>query len=83
MRLLAYWSLSPHYAVRGISQATGDVLSHTHAFVMLTQGVHPNMVQERLEYARIGTTLDVYPHVIPSFQKEASDRYDLALEPVE
>ena len=66
-----------------MSQATGDVLIHTHAYVMLTQGVHPNVVQERLGYAKIGTTLDVYSHVIPSFQKEASDRYDLALEPVE
>jgi len=26
------------------------------------------------------TTLDVYSHVIPSFQKETSDRFDLALE---
>jgi len=64
-------------------QIRGDVLRHPHAYVMLTQGVHPNVVQERLGYAKIGTTLDVYSHMIPSFQKEASDRFDLALEPVE
>ena len=64
-------------------QATGDVLIHTPPYVMLIQSVHPNVVQERLGYAKIGTTLDVYSHVIPSFQKEASDRFYLALEPVE
>ena len=66
-----------------MSQGRGGVLRHTHAYVMLTQVVHPNVVQERLGYAKIGTTLDVYSHVIPSFQKEVSDRFDLALEPVE
>ena len=64
-------------------QAKGDVLRHNHVPVMLTQGVHPTVVQERLGHAKIGTTLDAYSHVIPSFQKEVSDRFDLALEPVE
>ena len=49
---------------------------------MLTQGIHPNVVQERLGYAKIGIILDVYSHVLPSFQKEASDMLNLALEPV-
>jgi hypothetical protein len=38
---------------------------------MLLQGVHPNIVSERLGHASIGITLDTYSHVLPSMQAEA------------
>ncbi|MDR9460000.1 MAG: tyrosine-type recombinase/integrase [Dehalococcoidia bacterium] len=38
---------------------------HTHASLMLKQGVHPKIVQERLGHATIAVTLDTYSHVAP------------------
>jgi integrase len=39
-------------------------LRHTHATLMLAQGVHPKIVSERLGHATIGITLDTYSHVL-------------------
>lgn len=45
---------------------------HTHATLLLQQGVHPKIVQERLGHASITLTMDTYSHVIPSLQREAA-----------
>ena len=55
-------------------------LRHTHATVMLLQGVHPKVVQERLGHSKMGTTMDLYSHVMPSMQKDAVEKFELALE---
>lgn len=49
---------------------------HTHATIMLKQGVHPKIVQERLGHANIGTTLDIYSHVSPGLQAAAALKFD-------
>ena len=46
-------------------------LRHTHATMLLSQGVHPKIVQERLGHQTIGITMDVYSHVLKGMQKEA------------
>ena len=46
---------------------------------MLKQGAHPKVVQERLGYATISTTIDLYSHVAPGLQETASTRFDEAL----
>jgi len=51
---------------------------HTHASLMLKQGVHPKVVQERLGHATISTTLDLYSHVAPTLQEEAAKAFDNA-----
>lgn len=51
-------------------------LRHTHASLMLAQGVHPKVVQERLGHATIGITLDTYSHVVPGLQEAAAKRFD-------
>lgn len=38
---------------------------HTHATLMLTAGVNPKVVSERLGHTNIGITLDTYSHVLP------------------
>jgi integrase len=43
---------------------------------MLTKGVHPKIVSERLGHASIGITLDTYSHVLPSLQHEAAAAFD-------
>ncbi len=35
---------------------------HSHTSLMLKQGIHPKIVQERLGHASIQTTLDIYIH---------------------
>jgi integrase len=49
---------------------------HTHATIMLKQGVHPKIVQERLGHATISTTLDTYSHVSPGLQEAAARGFD-------
>jgi integrase len=53
---------------------------HTHASLMLEQGVHPKIVQERLGHATIATTLDTYSHVSESLQEAVARRFDEALK---
>ena len=49
---------------------------HTHATLMLKDGVHPKIVQERVGHASIQITLDTYSHVSPSLQRSAAERFD-------
>ncbi len=49
---------------------------HTHASLMLKQGIHPKIVQERLGHATIAVTLDTYSHVAPGLQEAAAKRFD-------
>lgn len=53
-----------------------DFSRHTHATLLLAAGVHPKVVQERLGHSQISLTLDVYSHVLPSLQEEASQKID-------
>lgn len=46
-------------------------LRHTHATILLSQGVNLKVVQERLGHESIVTTGDVYSHVTPAMQQEA------------
>ena len=63
----------------GIDDVWFHDLRHTHATVMLIQGVHPKVVQERLGHAKMSTTLDLYSHVMPTMQREAAIKFDEAL----
>ncbi|SFM43927.1 tyrosine-type recombinase/integrase [Salibacterium qingdaonense] len=49
-------------------------LRHTHASMMLSEGVHSKIVSERLGHASVRTTLDVYSHITPGIQEEAADK---------
>lgn len=54
-------------------------LRHTAATLMLQQGIHPKVVQERLGHADISLTLRTYSHVLPDIQEEAAEKFDLLL----
>jgi integrase len=51
---------------------------HSHASLMLKQGTHPKIVQERLGHSTISVTLDTYSHVAPGLQQAAANRFDEA-----
>ena len=46
------------------------------ASLMLKQGIHPKIVQERLGHSSIQITLDTYSHVAPGLQEAAALRFD-------
>jgi integrase len=54
-------------------------LRHTHATLLLQQGVHPKIVSERLGHASIAITLDTYSHVMPGLQAQAAAELDTLL----
>lgn len=46
-------------------------LRHTHATLLLLQGVNAKVVQERLGHSTITMTLDTYSHLLPDMQESA------------
>ena len=54
-------------------------LRHSHATMMMEQGVNPKIVSERLGHASVVTTLDAYSHVLPGIQKEAALKFEEGL----
>ncbi|TCP61247.1 site-specific integrase [Baia soyae] len=51
-------------------------LRHTHATLLLQQGEHPKIISERLGHSTISITMDIYSHVMPNMQREATDKLD-------
>jgi len=49
-------------------------LRHSMATLMLSDGINPKVVSERLGHASIVLTLDTYSHVLPDMQKDATVR---------
>lgn len=49
------------------------------ATLLLSQGVHPKIVQERLGHSQISVTMDTYSHVLPTMQIEAADKLGAAI----
>ena len=76
-------SLTTRYAqlikAAGVPRIRFHDLRHTCATLLLAQGIHPKVVQERLGHANISMTLDRYSHVIPGMQQAAADALDAAL----
>jgi integrase len=54
-------------------------LRHTAATLLLAEGVHPKIVQERMGHADIAETMR-YSHVVGDMQRNAADRLDAALD---
>ncbi|MBJ6361114.1 tyrosine recombinase XerC [Paenibacillus sp. GCM10012307] len=54
-------------------------LRHTSATLLLNQGVHAKIISERLGHANIGTTMNIYGHVLRSADHEAANKFDSIL----
>ncbi|REJ79052.1 MAG: site-specific integrase [Acidobacteria bacterium] len=54
-------------------------LRHTHATLLLKAGVHAKIISERLGHSSIALTLDVYSHVLPNMQAEATEHIEQML----
>lgn len=55
-----------------VSKITFHGLRHTHATLLLADGIHPKIVQERLGHGSVQITLDTYSHIIPGIQEVAA-----------
>jgi len=51
-------------------------LRHSAATMLLGMGIHPKIVQERLGHHDIGTTMDIYSHVLPTMQEGVMKQLD-------
>ncbi len=69
-------SFQPLLAAAGLPKIRFHDLRHSAATLLLTQGIHPKIVQERLGHANISVTVDIYSHVLPTLQQDAADRLD-------
>lgn len=54
-------------------------LRHTSATLLLLQGVHPKVVSEMLGHSTVSITLDLYSHVLPEMQRDATAALDKLL----
>lgn len=59
----------------GLKRIRFHDLRHTHATLLLKQGVHPKIVSERLGHADTRMTLDRYSHLLPNMQKETAQKF--------
>lgn len=75
----------PHYISKkfrkiksslNITQIRFHDLRHTHATMLLKEGIHPKIVADRLGHSQISITLDTYSHVIPNMQKSAIEELE-------
>jgi len=55
-------------------------LRHTHATLMLREGIHPKIVSERLEHSSVVITLDTYSHILPGLQQAAAQAFEEGLK---
>jgi integrase len=51
-------------------------LRHSCATLLLTEGTNPKVVAERLGHSSTAMTMDIYSHVLPSLQQEATERLE-------
>jgi integrase len=51
-------------------------LRHTMATLLISKGVNPKVVSERLGHSSISLTLDTYSHVLPAVQQDATEHME-------
>jgi integrase len=54
-------------------------LRHTHASILLQQGVPLKVVSERLGHSNPAFTLSVYQHLLPGMQADAAKAFSAAV----
>ena len=73
VRSRSFWPLLER---AGLPRIRFHDLRHTAATLMLGCGVHPKVVSEMLGHSQISITLDLYSHVTPTMQRQATVALD-------
>lgn len=55
-------------------------LRHTHAAMLIAQGEHPKVIQNRLGHSSIKVTLDTYGHLFDGLDEAAAERLDVVFQ---
>jgi integrase len=63
-------------AAAGLPHVRTHDLRHTAATYLLSQGVHPKVVQDLLGHSSITLTMNTYSHVLPSLHQEVAKHMD-------
>ncbi|MGP8101235.1 MAG: tyrosine-type recombinase/integrase, partial [Candidatus Cybelea sp.] len=63
----------------GLPSLKFHTLRHTAASLLLSENVHPKVVQEMGGWSSIRIVLDTYSHLIPTMQAQAAKAFDRAL----
>jgi integrase len=74
-------SFAPLLRAAGLPAMRFHDLRHTAATLLLGRGIHPKIVSEMLGHTQIGITLDLYSHVTPTMQREATAAMDAIVAP--
>ncbi|HYL58451.1 MAG TPA: tyrosine-type recombinase/integrase [Candidatus Acidoferrales bacterium] len=56
-------------------------LRHSAASLLLAQGVSPKMIADLLGHSRIGITMDLYSHILPTMRRETAGGQNWWSEP--
>jgi integrase len=59
-----------------LQKANLKCFRHTTATLLLSEGINPKIVSERLGHASIVLTLDTYSHVLPTMQIDATNKLE-------
>jgi hypothetical protein len=58
-------------------------LRHTHASLLINEGVHPKKISERLGHSSIKLTMDTYGHLFEGSDRDSADKVEKLLAPKE
>jgi integrase len=64
----------------GLDWASPHKLRHTHASYLLQTGVHPKVASERLGHSGVSITMDLYTHLLPGMQEDATQKIEEYLD---
>lgn len=62
-----------HAKIAGVSEIPPKGLRHSHASLLINEGVNPLAVQKRLGHSDIQITLGTYSHLYPTIDREVAD----------
>ncbi|TAK59369.1 MAG: site-specific integrase, partial [Dehalococcoidia bacterium] len=74
-------SFRPLLRAAGLPRIRFHDLRHTAATLLMGQNVPPKVVSEMLGHSQVGITLDLYSHVTPTMQRQATAAMDALLQP--
>ncbi len=71
--------INTHFKHAGLDCRGFHIFRHTHASLLLNEGVSPKELQHRLGHSKISMTLDIYSHLFEDTEKEVANIFEKSL----